>query len=158
MKKIILILVVFLLTLTGCVEERIEDMSKLELRDKKIYVIGENKPYTGTFIEKYKNGNLWARATFKNGVAHGKKEIYYKEGQLAALTTYKEGKKDGLERVYDKNGNLQVEAMHKNGKLNGALRVYYENGQLWGESKYRNGVQRAPTEWYDENGKPKSSS
>ena len=34
MKKNVLILIMFLLTLTSCGKERIEDMSKLELRDR----------------------------------------------------------------------------------------------------------------------------
>ncbi len=155
MKKIILILVVFLLTLTGCVEERIEDMSKLELRDQKIYVKGENKPYTGTFIKKYENGNLARVAEFKNGVVHGKEETYDKNGQLALLNTYKEGKKDGPHRGYYENGNLQTEATYKNGNLDGISKVYHKNGQLWSELKHLNGVQINPIKWYDENGRLK---
>ena len=58
MKKIILILIMFLLTLTSHSKERIEDMSKFEVRYGKVYVIGEDEPYTGTFIGKYENGNL----------------------------------------------------------------------------------------------------
>ena len=65
MKKIALILIMILLTLTSCGKERIEDMSKLELRDGKIYVIGENKPYTGAFIKKYENGDLAKINRFK---------------------------------------------------------------------------------------------
>ena len=133
MKKNVLMLIMILLILTSCGKERIEDMSKLELRDEKVYVIGENKPYTGTFIDKYENGNLGKIAEFKNGLPHGKEETYDKNGQLLLLNTYKNGKKDGISRMY------------------------YENGQLWRESKDKNGIQIAPTKWYDENGNPKSS-
>ena len=157
MKKIVLILIMFLLTLTGCGKERIEDISKLELRDQKIYVKGENKPYTGTFIKKYENGNLARVAEFKNGLRHGKEETYDKNGQLLLLDTYKNGQKNGPHRGYYDNGNLQTEATYKNGKNDGATRVYYENGQLWSESKYKNGEKIAPTKWFDENGNPKSS-
>ena len=157
MKKNVLILIMFLLTLTSCGKERIEDMSKLELRDGKIYVIGENKPYTGTFIKKFENGNLREEKNYKNGLRHGKQEIYDRSGQLLLLDTYKNGQKDGPHRGYYENGNLQTEAMYKNGKNDGATRVYYENGQLWSESKYKNGEKVAPTKWYDENGNPKPS-
>ena len=157
MKKNVLILVVFLLTLTSCGKERIEDISKLELRDGKIYVIGENKPYTGTFIKKFENGNLRKIAEFKNGVPHGKEETYDKNSQLLLLNTYKNGKKDGQQKLYYENGNLRAEDKYTNGKNDGVSRMYYENGQLWRESKYKNGEKVAPTKWYDENGNPKPS-
>ena len=157
MKKIVLILIMFLLTLTSCGKERIEDKSKLEARDGIIYVIGENKPYTGTFIDKYKNGNLYEKIRYKDGKVHGKHEVYYKNGQLESIRFPKNGKNDGEFKNYYENGNLRTEGMYKDGKNDGVSRMYYENGQLWRESKYKNGVQVAPTKWYDENGNPKSS-
>ena len=57
MKKIALILIMILLTLTSCGKERIEDMSKLEIRNGKNYLIGEDKPYTGTFQFKISERN-----------------------------------------------------------------------------------------------------
>ena len=65
MKKIALILIMILLTLTSCGKERIEDMSKLEIRNGKNYLIGEDKPYTGTLIKKYKNGTIWDQTKYK---------------------------------------------------------------------------------------------
>ena len=135
-----------LLTLTSCGKERTEDISKLEMRDEKIYIIGEDKPYTGTLIDKYENGNLGKIAEFKNGLRHGKQETYDKNGQL-----------NGPYNSYYENGNLKTEATYRNGKEDGPIRVYYENGQLWSESKYKNGVEVAPIKWYDENGNPKPS-
>ena len=157
MKKNVLMLIMILLILTSCGKERIEDISKLELRDKKIYVIGEDKPYTGIFIDKYENGNLGKERRYKNGVLNGEVRTYDENGQLLLLNTYKNGQKNGPHRGYYDNGNLQTEAIYKNGKNDGVSRMYYENGQLWRESKYKNGVQVAPTKWYDENGNPKSS-
>ena len=157
MKKIILILIMFLLTLTSCGKERIEDNSKREIKNDKIYVIGEDKPYTGTFIEKYENGNLGKKTEFKNGVVHGKEETYDKNGQLLLLNTYKNGQKNGSHKSYYENGNLRTEATYKNGQNDGVSRMYYENGQLWRESKYKNGEKVAPTKWYDENGNSKPS-
>lgn len=157
MKKIVLILIMFLLTLTGCGKERIEDMSKLEVRDGIIYIVGETKPYTGTFIEKYENGDTREIINFKNGKVHGKHEVYYKNGQLASIRFPKNGKNDGEYKTYYENGYLKTEATYINGKKDGTTRIYYENGQLWRELKYKNGVQVAPTKWYDENGNPKSS-
>jgi len=157
MKKIILILIMFLLTLTSCGKERIEDKSKLEARDGIIYVIGETKPYTGTFIEKYENGDTREIINFKNGKVHGKHERYYKNGQLAMIRFPKNGKNDGEFKNYYENGNLRTEDKYINGKNDGVSRMYYENGQLWRESKYKNGEKVAPTKWFDENGNPKPS-
>ena len=157
MKKNVLILIMFLLTLTSCGKERIEDNSKREIKNDKIYVIGENKPYTGAFIKKYENGDLAKINRFKNGILHGKQETYYKNGQLALIDTYKNGQLDGAHKSYYENGNLKTEGMYKDGREDGISRMYYENGQLWRELKYKNGEKIAPTKWYDENGNPKSS-
>ncbi len=59
MKKIALILAMFLFISTSYGKERIEDMSKLEARDGIIYVRGEDKPYTGTFTEKHELNGLY---------------------------------------------------------------------------------------------------
>ena len=160
MKKVIVVLGMLLLILTSCgkeKKERIEDKSKLEIRNEKFYVIGENKPYTGTFISKHENGNLWEEEKYKDGLHHGEFKTYFTNGQLILLNVYKDGNLDGPHKAYYENGNLRIEGTYKNGNLEGILRMYYENGQLWSESIYENDEEMTPTKWYDENGNPKPS-
>lgn len=159
MKKIVLILEMFLIILTSYGKERIEDMSKLEYRKRRhgeVFVFGEDKPYTGTFIEKYKNGNVHQEEKYKDGELQESK-TYFENGKLSLILIYKNGIENKIDKNYYKNGNLKSERTYISGKAEGNHKMYYENGHLWSESKYKNGEQIAPTKWDDENGKPKPS-
>lgn len=112
MKKIILILVIFLLGLTGCGEKRVEDMSKLELRDGINYVIGEKKPYTGITIWKHLEGNGWVEMKYKKGIAHGVRKNYYGDGKTLGTTYYIYGKRYGYEKTYWANGNVRTSVFY----------------------------------------------
>ncbi len=128
MKKIILILVMFLLTLTSCSKERIEDMSKLEARDGIIYVKGEDKPYTGTFIEKYENGNLKETLEVQDGILHGEKKSYYKNGQLSFSVMVANRWNEGVYKIYYESGNLKSDGFYMNGRIEGwSIRKYKDD-------------------------------
>jgi len=103
MKKVVLILVMLLLTLTSCGKERIEDMSKLEARDGLIYAIGETKPYTGTFIKKYEDGSVMEEKKYQDGKLNGINKTYYKNGKLWTKFNYKNNKII-YQKFYNENG------------------------------------------------------
>lgn len=154
MKKIILILVI-LLMVANCGKERIEDMSKLEERNGIIFIIGEKKPYTGSFIDKYeenklhiisdksgenksyyKGGKLRIKIIYRNGIKEGIEKTYYPNGQLNTETAYKKGKKEGQTKRYYPDGKLWYEAFYINGEKEGMEKTYYKNGNLWLEIPY----------------------
>lgn len=139
MKKIILILIMFLLILTTYSKERIEDKGKLEVRDKIVYVVGEDKPYTGTFIEKNKFGSKFREMKYEKGVIQESK-IYFKSGKIASILVFENGKPHGIYKNYHSNGRLKEETSYKNGKKDGFHRMYDEKENLWLELKYKNGV------------------
>lgn len=155
MKKIILILIMFLLTLTSYAKERIEDVSKREKREGLVYVIGEEKAYTGTFIGKYeedklhtieekgrkeviyyKGGKLRREIPYKNGIKEGIKKLYYPNGNLEREISYKNGIKEGIEKLYYPSGQLKFEAFNLNGGREGIEKSYYESGELLREMSY----------------------
>lgn len=143
----------FLLTLTGYGKERIEDVSKQEERKGKIYVIGEKKSYTGTFIVKNQSGKLEYELKFKDGIFLEEKG-YYSDGKILYISVYSE-EREGITKSYYKSGKLRLEKMTKNGIEEGQLKLYYENGSLQSITEYKDGEEITPTKWYDENGNPK---
>jgi len=155
MKKIVLILVMLFFILSSYGKERIEDMSKRESKDDKVYVIGEDKPYTGTFIIKDENSNIKMETKFKDGIFQESKG-YFNNGQISFMDIYNE-KREGIHKIYYKNGNLKLEGMSKNGRNEGEHKVYYESGNLWQIITYKNGETMYPIKYYDENGNPKPS-
>lgn len=118
MKIIILALIIFLLTLTGCGKERVEDMSKYKTIEGIAYVMGEDKPYTGVFIKKYKNGLL-----------HGETKSYFENGDLLVTRFYVNGKPEGTHKDYYENGNLKSEVTYEDGKMITPVKFYKENGE-----------------------------
>lgn len=139
------------------VMSRIEDMSKMEINYGTIYVEGEDKPYTGIFVEKYSNGNLEEILEIENGIIHGENKRYYPSGQLSYIVMFKNGQEEGESKSYYENGKLWSEVFYKNGKIEGFERTYHENGQLWSETEYKDDERIGKTKWYDKNGNSKSS-
>ncbi|HBJ78959.1 toxin-antitoxin system YwqK family antitoxin [Fusobacterium sp.] len=115
MKKVIFILVILLLT--SCYKKRIEDISKQEIRDGIVYVVNEDKPYSGVFIEKYEKDKFYVMQD-KNG----ENKSYYKGGKVRKEITYKNGIKDGIEKIYYPNNQLMLEIAYKKGEKEGKLK------------------------------------
>ena len=139
------------------VMSRIEDMSKMEINYGTIYVEGEDKPYTGIFVEKYSNGNLEEILEIENGIIHGENKRYYPSGQLLYRVMLKNGKEEGESKSYYESGKLWSKCFYKDGKAEGFQRKYHENGQLWSEIEYKDDKRIGEMKWYDKNGNPKSS-
>lgn len=146
MKKIILVLVMFLFILISHSEERIEDISKREKREGIVYVIGEEKAYTGTFIGKYEEDKLHIIEEKDR-----KEVIYYKGGKLRREIPYKNGIKDGIKKLYYPNGNLEMEMPYKNGVKEGIEKLYYPSGELRRETTYSD-KDVVKEVYYDKNG------
>ena len=92
-------------------------------------------------IEYYDDGKIErAYSVDKNWHRQGPYEDYHKNGQLWAKCTYKDGKKDGPYESYHENGQLCVKCTYKDGKKNGPHEEYYENGQLKEINVYKKGV------------------
>ena len=74
MKKIIL-MASLLILLTAC-GGREEDSSKSQYRNKIVYIMNEDKPFTGMLIHRHSDKQTASKMTYKDGVLHGKYIFY----------------------------------------------------------------------------------
>ena len=61
-------------------------------RDRITYKKFTDVPFTGLVEEKWDNGQLRLKRTYKNGRLEGVEEWYYENGRLRRKETYKNGK------------------------------------------------------------------
>lgn len=115
MKKLIIMLVC-LFTFWGCMEKEM-DISQKQVRNGIVYVVGNEKPFTGKMIGKYDNGQIKISEQYKNGLANGTETRYYKNGTILYTGNYVEGKKDGEWNYYSTSNKLSVKLTYDNGTL-----------------------------------------
>ena len=88
----------------------------------------------------------------KDGLAHGKAEIYSPNGTLQLKASYKNGKLDGTSKLYYVSGALRVEMNFQNNIQEGIKKTYYESGALKTEENYKNGKLEGIVKGYYESG------
>ena len=135
MKKILLIFLLFLMTLSVSAKE------KYEVKGGVLY--NDGKKVTGTFeliFEKYK-----AKGSFVNGLPDGIFERYYPDGSIMLKNTFVAGIRM-TEETYYKSGKLFI----KFSKKDNSLKVFYEDGNL----VLSRNIKTDSYIIYHENGKP----
>ena len=135
MKKILLIFLLFLMTLSVSAKE------KYEVKGGVLY--NDGKKVTGTFeliFEKYR-----AKGSFVNGLPDGTFERYYPDGSIMLKNTFVAGIRM-TEETYYKSGKLFI----KSSKKDDSLKVFYEDGNLVLSRNIKTGSYII----YHENGKP----
>ena len=135
MKKILLIFLLFLMTLSVSAKE------KYEVKGGVLY--NDGKKVTGTFeliFEKYR-----AKGSFVNGLPDGTFERYYPDGSIMLKNTFVAGIRM-TEETYYKSGKLFI----KFSKKDDNLKVFYEDGNLVLSRNIKTGSYII----YHENGKP----
>ena len=135
MKKILLIFLLFLMTLSVFAKE------KYEFKGGILY--NDGKKVTGTFeliSEKNK-----AKGNFVNGLPDGIFERYYPDGSIMLKNTFVAGIRM-TEETYYKSGKLFI----KFSKKDDSLKVFYEDGNLVLSRNIKTGSYII----YHENGKP----
>ena len=81
----------------------------------------------GPFEDKWTNGNIRSKGTYKNGELDGKYEEYNETGIKIIETEYSNGQKNGKEIEYNDDGSLYMESEFKNNKRNGITKRYTDN-------------------------------
>ena len=135
MKKILLIFLLFLMTLSVSAKE------KYEVKGGVLY--NDGKKVTGTFeliFEKYR-----AKGSFVNGLPDGIFERYYPDGSVMLKNTFVAGVRM-TEETYYKSGKLFI----KFSKKDNSLKVFYEDGNL----VLSRNIKTDSYIIYHENGKP----
>ena len=130
--------------------ERIVDYDNYERNKEKdrVYVNGEDKPFTGAAIRK-KNGRIIGIYTYINGKSEGTNYRYYENGKLYLKTHKINDKTEGEGFEYYPNGKLRQERFYKNGVVIKST-SYYENGKLWKILKSTGGLRAIITGYYED--------
>ena len=117
MKKLIMLLVCLFMFI-GCMDKEV-DISKKQVRNGVVYVVGDSKPFTGKLIGKYDNGQKKVSEEYKEGIQEGAVTRYYKNGNTIYTGVYVDGKKDGEWNYYSSENKLAAKLIYQNGKLIG---------------------------------------
>ena len=136
MKNTILILI-SLLFLTGCMEEK--EVTSLQDRGGIKYEINQEEPFTGKYVKYYDNGQKEFEEHYKDGKKDGLDTLWYENGQKGGEEHYKKGKREGSWTVWDKNGQKRLEWNFKDGKKDGLLTLWDKEGTVIRTETYKNG-------------------
>lgn len=120
----------------------------------------DSKPYTGSYIGTFENGNTKFSIFLKDGKKDGEMRLYYQDGKLneirhysknemdgtwityneeevqVGLANYKDGKKHGEWKVWDDKGNLIYEMNYVNGDKSGTWKKFKPNGEILSERTF----------------------
>ncbi|MBI9012915.1 MAG: toxin-antitoxin system YwqK family antitoxin [Clostridiales bacterium] len=132
---------------------KIIDSTKLQQRDDGLfYEINQLKPFDGTVMSYYENGQIEREKNYIAGRLQGKDIIYYENGEIEVERNYIVGELDGKSIIYYKNGKIKREENYKASELNGKSIVYYENGHIKREENYKASELDGKSIGYYENG------
>jgi len=152
MKNNILILI-SLLFLTGCLEEKEErEVSYLQDRNGIKYEVNTYAGFTGKYVEYDDHGQKQFEEHLKLGKRHGLYLEWYEDGQKKKETNYKNGKQEGLKTFWNNNGQRKWEGNFKNGKKEGLFIGWYANGQKRFEGNAKYGKDDGLWTYWDEEG------
>ena len=85
----------------------LKTVSILEEKNGISYEINSNTPFTGTFIERYRNDKKKFKLIFKDGKANGLGTTWYRNGQKEFERHFINGMPDGPLKEWTKNGVLK---------------------------------------------------
>ncbi len=155
MKKISVLILIFILFLTSTLAAKLTSKSGLNgtyryfYRDNKEIakwtysndgrVEKKGESFSGAFKEYDKSGKILSEINYENGIEQGPyKFYYYNRPGMMEEGSYKTGMKEGKYKIYYDNGAIYEEGSYKKGLLDGTVNTYYKNGKLFSvfEMKY----------------------
>ena len=136
MKKLLPLLCITSLFLSGCFQEKITQEKTIPVR------------------EYYKDGNLKIKGNNleKTGKKHGVWTYYFENGELENIGSFNHGRREGEWKRYRDNGKLMVISYYKGGFAEGECKYYHENGELESIGFYKDGNRDGEWKTYKENG------
>ncbi|MEJ6467172.1 hypothetical protein [Fusobacterium ulcerans] len=135
-KKFLLVLAA--LSIVGCTLSEV-DISKKQKRSGIVYIVNQEKPYSGVITGKYDNGQIKIKETFKDGKYNGEQFTYYENGQIQSKASFENGVAVGTFYEYYNNGEVAYTGNFLNGKRDGDWNRYTSEKELILTEVYKDG-------------------
>lgn len=170
MKKNILILFLFVITLNSCHKKKtvpkIETIAldvkipellilktELELDPNKGIWSYNNLPFNGFAISYHKNNILKEKIGFYKGKKQGISKKWHSNGKIRVLCYYQQNKLTNQHKTFRINGMTESECFYVSGKKEGIEKYWHPNGQLAKERTLKNGKENGLQRAWLNNGK-----
>jgi len=131
------------------------DTANAKFYDTKENLISEGayigKKKTGKWIY-FQNNIKVKEENFLNDSLNGKQIIFYKNGQIYDKRLYDNGIQTGLWLKFYKNGQAFLKARIVKGKMEGLMLRYYKSGKIEVKGQYKNDLKDGIWIFYGENG------
>ena len=137
LKKFLIILAAF--SIIACSGRKV-DISKKQERGGIVYIVNEQKPFSGVITGKYGNGQIKIKETFKDGKYNGEQYTYYDNGQVESKADFENGVAKGTYFQYHRNGEISYTGQFMNGKRQGEWNRYTDDKKLILTEFYNNGT------------------
>ena len=154
MKKLLILLFSLLISfnsygLFGLFEKTACVKTDAKFKGGIIYLLNETKPFSGTNLCKYENGQNKTEGKYKKGNQHGKWTSWYENGQIKFV------------RSYWSDGRISQELRYQDGMDDGWTRYsYYDNGQMKEMNNYKTHnffkEEGSQQQWYKDGQKKRS--
>ncbi len=167
MKKLLPLLCITSLFLSGCFQEKTTPVRKYyENGEPKVlgYYLEKTGKKHGEWTYYFENGKLMRTEKYEDGKLISKKgltrfEKVFEKGELVWHKPIngvgfvdENNKKSGEWKFYDENGKLRQIGSYMDGKREGEWKHYHKNGKLSDIGSYRDGKQEGGWKEYDESG------
>jgi antitoxin component YwqK of YwqJK toxin-antitoxin module len=148
----------FIVLIIACSGKKV-DVSSLQLRQDKYYVINEGQPFSGTVIQLYEgsfnpesetHSQIKTEYRLAGGVMDGKYISYFQNGQKQQEGSYKEGAQNGKFHYWHQNGTLNYEVDFEKGKWHGKKTTFFQSGKVSTLEFYKEGKLQGSKKSYDE--------
>lgn len=149
---------IILLPLFACVlvaqnaaQKTAYEMKYLEQKeDKKIYLQGQEAPFTGLGVQRYKSGKPKFQIEYANGIQHGLTTIWWENGKPHTQQSLNQGKQEGKTLFWYESGMKKSEADYKGGLQHGWTVFWYKSGRKRSAQYWSMGRKTGPyQEWSD---------
>ena len=148
----VLMLMVFA-TQTGLGEQTVLERKNLIKRGGLFCEASAYRPFTGTAVEYWPNGQKKEEAEYRDGKKHGVTTEWYESGQKKSEIEYHDGREHGKLTLWYENGQKMAEWELRYGSRHGMHIRWFENGKKNLVIKFRNDRQVSAKQW-DQDGNP----
>ena len=101
-----------------------------ENNTRKIFVKGDNLPFTGVSVTYDQSSNVVLKNSFVHGELYGESRKYYSSGKLESLINYTDNLlQDGIYSEWYESGQLRIKGQYKRGVKIGTWEYYNSEGE-----------------------------